>query len=295
MQDVPWLDRTEYPFSPHYLDLPVGRMHYVDEGAGKPLLMVHGTPQWSFAFRKLIKQLSAGYRCIAPDLIGFGLSSKPRNWSYLPQAHAAQVRSLIEHLGLRDLALVLHDFGGPIGLSYALDQPDNVGQIIVFNSWCWSLAEDSHFALASRVLGSPVGRLLYKRFNFSVRVMMRLAAGEPGELPAGAHAQYLAALPTPADRHGTWVFARELAGSSAWYDSLWERRRLLTHKPALILWGMRDSAFRPQELARWLDFFPLARIERFTTAGHFLAEGKGEECASLIEAFLESSTGNIES
>src|SRR5512133_3021901 len=116
MRDTPGLDRSEYPFASHYLQLPMGRMHYIDEGHGSPIVMVHGTPTWSFLYRHLVKRLAADYRCLAPDNLGFGLSNKPAGWSYTPQAHADNLRAFIESLGLRDVTLVVHDFGGPIGL-----------------------------------------------------------------------------------------------------------------------------------------------------------------------------------
>jgi haloalkane dehalogenase len=115
MSDTSWIDRNEYPFASHYFETPAGKLHYVDEGKGQPVVMLHGNPTWSFLYRNLIKQLSPHYRCIAPDHIGFGLSDKPVDWSYLPEEHAKNLAALIEHLGLKDITLVVGDWGGPIG------------------------------------------------------------------------------------------------------------------------------------------------------------------------------------
>jgi len=112
-----WLDRDEYPFAPHYLTTPAGRLHYIDEGSGRPIVFVHGNPVWSFLYRNQIKALTSEHRCIAPDHIGFGLSDKPRDWTYLPAQHAANLEQLLEPMDLHDLTLVIGDWGGPIGIS----------------------------------------------------------------------------------------------------------------------------------------------------------------------------------
>src|SRR5262249_20412588 len=133
MHNTDWIDRTEYPFTSRYLDLDAGRMHYVDEGEGHPIVMVHGTPDWSFLYRHLIKPLSVGYRCIAPDHLGFGLSDKPIGWGYRPADHARNLRALIDHLGLERYTLVVHDFGGPIGLACAIERPEQVERLVISN------------------------------------------------------------------------------------------------------------------------------------------------------------------
>ena len=132
-----WLDRREYPFAPHYFVTPVGRLHYIDEGAGRPIVFVHGNPVWSFMYRNQIKALSADHRCIAPDHIGFGLSDKPREWTYLPSQHAANLEALLEPMDLHDLTLVVGDWGGPIGIAYALRHSERVRAVVASNTWMW--------------------------------------------------------------------------------------------------------------------------------------------------------------
>ena len=121
-----WLFRKEYPFTNHTFDHADGRMHYVDEGTGPVILFVHGTPDWSFGFRHLIKAFAPKYRCIAPDHLGFGLSDKPQGANYTVAAHARRLQDFIDHLGLKDMTLVITDFGGGIGLQHALEHPSNV-------------------------------------------------------------------------------------------------------------------------------------------------------------------------
>jgi haloalkane dehalogenase len=281
-----WIDRAEYPFASHYLALDAGRMHYLDEGAGPPIVMVHGTPDWSFGYRKLVKDLSPDYRCVVPDNLGFGLSDKPPDASYVPECQAERLSRLIERLDLRDVSLVLHDFGGPIGLAYALERPENVRRLVLMNTWMWSLRGDPHFELFRRLMWGPIGRFLYLRLNFSARVIMKQAFGDKSKLPPRVHQQYLRALPTPEDRVATWAYAQAVLGASDWYDSLWQQRARIREIPTLIAWGMRDVAFRKQELERLETVFAHARTVRFEDAGHFVQEEKPEALCALIREHL---------
>jgi haloalkane dehalogenase len=289
MQSTGWVDREAYPFVDRFYDLPAGRMHYVDEGSGPPIVFVHGTPTWSFLYRYLIRCLSADYRCVAPDHLGFGLSDKPAGWSYRPQEGAANLRKFIEGLDLKDFTLVVHDFGGPIGLSYALDCPRNVRRLVIFNTWLWGTRGDPHFSVAGKLLDNALGRLLYLRLGFSVRVMLPFGGHSP--LPPEIRSQYLAPLSTPADRVATWACAQALLGESDWYESLWQRRAAIQDKPALILWGLKDGAFRPQDLARLETIFRAAQVRRYPAAGHLVQEAEGEQLCPVVAQFLNETNG----
>jgi haloalkane dehalogenase len=284
--DPQWLDRIEYPFASRWLDLPAGRMHYVDEGQGRPLVFVHGTPDWSFGWRHLIKALKASFRCIAPDSLGFGLSDKPRDFSYEPAAQAKNLRALIEHLKLRDVTLVLHDFGGPFGLSYAIDRPDNVRSLVLMNTWLWSLQGDPHFERFGKLFGGAFGRFLYLRLNFSVRVIMKQAIADRSRFPRRIQEQYVRPFALRADRVATHAYARALLDAGVWYDGLWRRREKIRDIPALILWGMQDQAFRAQDLDRLQTMFSHKRTACFHDAGHFPHEERPERAVSLVQEFL---------
>jgi haloalkane dehalogenase len=257
-------------------------MHYVDEGQGRPLVMVHGTPTWSFLYRYLIKNLSAEFRVVAPDHLGFGLSEKPESWSYRPQDHARNLKALIEHLDLKDIVLVVHDFGGPIGISYALDHPENVRALVISNTFLWSLKGDPSFERANRLFNNAVGRWLYLRQNFSAKIIVRSAWGKHRPLTPEIHRQYQLALPDAVSRLGTWQFVQSLLGESDWYESLWAKRDCIAEKPALLLWGMQDFAFKEKELARWKDLFPQARAVTFPKVGHFVPDEAGPETVDEI-------------
>lgn len=288
MHEVSWIDREEYPFESHFLELEMGKLHYIDEGSGEPVLMLHGNPTWSFLYRHLIKGLSKNYRCVAVDHIGFGLSDKPLDWSYYPEDHAANITCLIEELDLKGLTLIVQDWGGPIGLSYAVGSPEGVKRLIVMNSWMWSVKGDPYYEMFSSFMGGWIGRFLIRRFNFFVRVLMKKLMGEPSRLTAEIHRHYLKALERPEDRKGCWTFPKRIIGSSDWLESLWSQRGAIEDKPALILWGMRDFAFRERELNRWTGLFSNSKVVRYHDSGHFIQEEKGSELCPVIEEFLRS-------
>lgn len=137
------------------------RLHYIDEGEGEPIVMVHGNPTWSFLYRKFIKELSHTHRCIAPDHLGFGLSDKPSGWSYKPADHAANLAALLDKLDLIDITLIVQDWGGPTGLSYALKNPERVKRLVIMNTWFWPVEDERHYRLFSGMVGGPIGRFLF--------------------------------------------------------------------------------------------------------------------------------------
>ncbi len=282
-----WIDREEYPFESNYLELDGGRMHYIDEGEGEPIVMVHGNPSWSFLYRHMIKGLSKKFRCIAPDHLGFGLSDKPYELSYLPEGHAKNIETLIERLELKNVTLVGQDWGGPTGFSYAANNPENVKSLIVLNTWMWSVKGDLYYEAFSRFMGGAIGRFLIKRYNYFVNGVMKIASGDKSKLNEHVHNHYRKPLEKPEDRKACWAMPKRIVGSSEWLDELWSQREKIKDKPALILWGMKDIAFREKELKKWSDLFTNREVVKFEDAGHFLQEEKGGELVPYIEEFLE--------
>lgn len=280
------VDCLDYPFEPHWMEVEEGRIHYVDEGSGPPVVLVHGTPTWSYLYRRLIKALSSSYRVIAPDHLGFGRSDKPPDADYRPEAHARNLATLLERLDLVELVLGVHDFGGPIGLSYALERPDDVRGLVLFNTWMWSL-EGTSAEFMSRLFGTGLGRFLYTRLNLSPRLLLKAAFGDPTVLTADLHAHYLEPFPSPEDRIAPWVLARELAGSSSWYDRLWARRETIARKASLVLWGMKDPAFGTRELERWRGLLTNARVVELAEVGHFVQEEAPARVEAELREFLE--------
>jgi haloalkane dehalogenase len=281
-----WLDRAAYPFTSRWVEIEGARLHYLDEGQGPVVLMVHGTPTWSFLYRHLVLGLRDRFRCVVPDHLGFGLSDKPAGDAYRPADQARRLGAFVRALDLRAVSLVVHDFGGPIGLAYALDEPDNIHRLVLFNTWMWSLAGHPQYERASRALSGRFGRFLYERLGFSVNVVFRQAVKDKTRYSRAVHAQYAAPLRERAARHATWIYMRELLGSSDWYAGLWQRRERLEKIPALVLWGMKDPAFG-KWLPRWRTVFRRAEVMAWDGVGHAPPEERGPECAALIARFLE--------
>lgn len=290
-----WLDVAAYPFRPHLFDTGEGMLHYVDAGSGPPVVLVHGTPTWSFLYRRLIPPLvAAGHRVIAPDHLGFGLSQKAGEWptraAYRPQDHARRLAALLDALDLRDITLVVHDFGGPIGLSYAVSRPDRVVRLVILNTWLWPLDGDVRIARGSRLASSFVGRLLYLRLNASPRWLIPAGFADRARLDPAAHRQYVAPFATPASRRPLWELARSLLGESAWYDALWRQRQRLAEKPALLLWGVDDPTFGRAYLARWRQSLPGAAVAELPGVGHFVQEEAAPAVAEHVTSFLAQTT-----
>lgn len=286
MEDHSWIDRQAYPFQSHYLNVDGGRMHYLDEGSGPPILMVHGNPTWSFLYRHLITQLRPNYRCIAPDHIGFGLSDKPHDWPYHPADHARNFARLCEHLKVQDSTLIMQDWGGPIGLAYAIQHRTNVRRLIILNTWCWPVNRDPYYIAFSSVMGGSIGRFLIRRYNYFAGGMMRQWFGDSAKLTPHIHQHYLRPLAQPADRKGCMVFPKQIVGATPWLQDLWAQRELVQQLPTLIVWGMKDIAFRRQELQRWEDLFPKAEVVRLAAVGHFVQEEAPVELNAAVAEFL---------
>lgn len=286
--DPPWLDRATYPFADRFVALPAGRLHYVDEGRGEAILFVHGTPTWSYEYRHLVRALSPTYRCVAPDHLGFGLSERPAGFGYTPAEHARNLAGFVDALGLGRFTLVVHDYGGPIGLPLCLDYPERVARLVLLNTWMWSFADDAEVRRKAAFAGGIIGRFLYRASNFSLRVLTPYAYGDRRKLTAAIHRHYLAPFPTWDDRERVlWTLAREILGSSAYYTDLWERRDRLLGRPVLILWGMKDPAFTPRHLERWTAFFgDAARVARLEGVGHWPHEEAPEIVERELRAFL---------
>jgi haloalkane dehalogenase len=263
-------------------------MHYVDEGRGDAVLFVHGTPSWSFEFRDLIRALSGTHRCVAPDHLGFGLSSRPANFPYTPEAHAGALRSFVDAIGLKRFALVVHDFGGPIGLPLCFASELEVTDLVVMNSFMWPIDDDAAMLRGARLLGSSLGAWLYKYANASLRLIMPSAYGNRARLTPEIHRHYLEPF---RDRSARLLvlhaLAKSLIGSRDHYARLWALAPRLQERPTLIVWGMKDSAFGPRHLARWAERLPGARIVRMPDAGHWPHEEAPAEVAEAVRAFLD--------
>ncbi|MEW5916714.1 MAG: alpha/beta fold hydrolase [Gemmatimonadota bacterium] len=285
------VDRAEYPFVSRRIEVPAGRLHYIDEGSpdAPVLFFVHGTPTWSFEWRHLVRSLRQEYRCIAVDHLGFGLSDRPRSFPYTPEAHAENLRHFIDKLAPPRFTLIVHDYGGPIAFPLALQDASPVERLVILNSWMWSFRGDRRMERAGRMAGGTIGRFLYRYANASQRIIMPSAYADRRKLTPEIHAQYLDRFADTWSRGAVlWPLAHALLGSSTFYDSLWKQRERLKAIPTLIIWGMKDSAFQPDLLQRWRDALPHAHVVELASAGHWPHEEDAEATRSALYVFLRA-------
>lgn len=281
-----WLNKNEYPFESHWFKTSKGDIHYIDEGKGEPLVFVHGNPSWSFEYRNLIKELSISHRCIAIDHLGFGLSDKPIDWSYLPTDHAENLENLLNFLKLKEITLIVGDWGGPIGLSYAIKYPEKIKNVVITNTWLWSVKNDLYYQAFSKFTGGPIGRFLIRKHNFFVKNIFIALFGDKRKLTQEIHNHYLLPLNKSEERKGNWTFPKQIIESSDWLNELWNKVEVLKLKKILIAWGMKDPGFRKKELDKWIKVFSHAKVICFSDVGHFVAEEKSAELASEIKSYL---------
>lgn len=280
-----WLNKELYPFESKWTEINGNYQHYIDEGEGEIILFVHGTPEWSFAFREVIMALRHSFRCIAVDLLGFGLSEKPSEADYTCQAHAARLEAFIHRLELKHISIVANDFGGGIAMSYAINHPENINRIILFNTWMWSLKNNKHYALPAKLMNTWLGRMLYLNFNFPVNIIMPAAYGNKKMLDKESHRHYKNAL-KKGERHAAYTFSKELMNASDWWQHLWDRLHVLNEKRFLFFWGVKDSFIPPTELEKWRSKLPNADVIVFEGAGHFVTAEKPKEMITGITRFM---------
>lgn len=281
-QNKPWLDKKKYPFKSNYFDLPIGKMHFVDEGKGTPIVFVHGNPGWSYEFRKSIKELSKTNRCIAADHIGFGLSDKPFDWNYLPQNHADNFEKFINHLNLDKFVLVVNDWGGPIGLSYAVNNPERIRHLMITNTWMWSVKNNPSSKRFSNFAGGMIGRFLIKNFNFFGKVIIKNCMGNKKYFDPTIYKH----LENPNDRKGCWTFPKQIVASDDWVDSLWQKRNNIRDIPKSLIWGMKDFAFSEKDLKAWIEEFETETVIKLDDVGHY----PYEEATSIFNEQLKNAS-----
>ncbi len=282
-----WIDTNEYPFEHKFIELERGNMHYIDEGTGNTILFVHGTPTWSFLYRNFMKDLSPQYRTIAIDHIGFGLSEKSKEFSGHPRDHAHNLSEFIQKKDLKQIILVVHAFGGPIGLAAALKHPDRINQVVLFNTWLWETEANQEVQKIDNIINSFLGRFLYLRLNFSPRVLLKKGYSNKKNLSKRIHKQYINPFPNKQSRFALYRIAQALVEASDWYQSQWEQLSVLENKPWLILWGTEDDFFKTDSLNKWEQRLPDAQVRTFN-CGHFVQEEKTKEAVAEIREFLEN-------
>ncbi len=287
--------RHLYPFKSHYLDLDGLKYHYLDEGSGQPVVMVHGNPTWSFYFRDLIKALSGQYRVIAPDHIGCGLSDKPdsKSYDYRLKNRVDDLEGLLENLKIKEkITLVLHDWGGFIGMAYALRHPERIGRFVLLNTAAFLPPPGKPIPIILKLIRRLrlFAMLAVQGFNlFALGALYKNShKGLSKDVKAGLIAPYncwqnrIATLKFVQDIHLT-----ENNPSYGVVKQVDNNLKTFLNVPVLICWGEHDFVFDSDYLAEWRRRFPAAETHCFSEAGHYVLEDVPEKIIPLTREFLQ--------
>jgi haloalkane dehalogenase len=292
---MPTVDQSLYPFAGHFFDAGGARLHYLDEGRGPPVVMVHGNPTWSFYYRDLVLRLRGRYRCIVPDHVGCGLSDKPdeSRYPYTLDRRVQDLTALLDHLRLdRDVTLVLHDWGGMIGSAWATRFPERVKRLVVLNAAAFPLPAGKRLPLSLWVgRNTALGGVLIRGLNLFCRLAAEWCVVRR-PLPPAVRRMYLAPYDSWANRVAVLRFVQTipLKPGDPGYDIVAATERGLAQlrdRPVLICWGMRDFVFDHHFLTEWERHFPAAEVHRYEDAGHYILEDAGDEVGMRVEEFLE--------
>mgnify|MGYP006431425111 CR=1 FL=1 len=282
------VDISEYPFKSNWFDRDGSLMHYVDEGSGMPVVMLHGNPTWSFLYRNIIKNLDDRFRCIAPDYPGFGFSDHPNDYGYTPQEHAEWIERLVDELTMDEFILVCQDWGGPIGLSVALQEPKRVAGIVLANTWCWPL-KTLKTRLFSIAMGSNFpGKYLQLNRNYFARSVVPSGISKPEKRTHDILKHYTSPFPDKKSRMGTWVFPRALRTEQKWLQSLEQKLYRLKDTPVQLVWGMKDPAFGNEKyIKHWMEHFPDAGVTKIDDASHYIQEDRPDAIVTGINRIYQ--------
>lgn len=278
---------AEYPFQPRYLDIDGHRLAYLDEGSGPAVVMVHGNPSWSYLYRNLVSGLRDRYRCIVPDHLGCGFSDKPQDYPYRLRNHIDNLECLLEHLGIERCVLVVHDWGGAIGMGWAGRHHERVAGVVVLNTAAF---RSQRLPLRIAVCRWPLlGPLLVRGLNGFARAATFMAVTRPmrPEIAKG----FLAPYDRWRHRIAVLRFVEDIPmdeGHPSWSTLLAVEASLarLRQCPLLLCWGGRDFCFNDTFYQEWRRRFPLAEAHYFATANHYVLEDALAEIQPLVENFL---------
>ncbi|HEY3354449.1 MAG TPA: alpha/beta fold hydrolase [Polyangia bacterium] len=278
-----WLPQSLFPYESRFQEVDGCRVHYVDEGQGPPLLMLHGNPTFSFLYRKVIAGLRDRFRCIALDYPGFGLSTARAGYDFRPATHSRIVEGFVDALGLDGLTVMVQDWGGPIGLGLAGRRSERVRALVIGNTWAWPADAPTTVRFA-KVMGSLVGQLAITRLNFFVNVLIP-GGVKRGKLPQEVMTAYRGPFLRPEDRAPVAIFPKEILASHEYLGAVERGLAALRDRPCLIVWGDADIAFREAERRRFEATFPRHRTHVLHGAGHYIQEDGGEEIALAVRAW----------
>ncbi|MCG5430964.1 alpha/beta fold hydrolase [Mycobacterium sp. MYCO198283] len=276
-----WVDDTVFPFESRFAEVDGNVVHYVDEGSGPVLLMLHSNPVWSFVYRDVIIALREQFRCVALDFPGFGLSTAGPDYGFHADDHAELLVAFLDQLGLSELTLVAHGWGGPLGLYAAEQRPNLFQRLILTNTWAWPLNGDLFSEVASRGMGNPVGRALMGRFNPLVNYFIP-TTHKRRKVTSAEMAHYRNATSTPEQRRASATQPADLVGAREFFIQLVEHLAPVSSLPTLIVWGDSNLIFTDKYRKRLELTFPNHTTRTLHRVGHYPMSDAPEEFAIAI-------------
>lgn len=275
-----------YPFQSHYLGLGNNNLHYLDEGKGEVMLMLHGNPTWSFYYRNLVLAFRGHFRCVVPDHMGCGFSDKPQDYSYTLENHIQNLIQLVRFLDLKDITLIVHDWGGAIGMGLATRHPELIKRVVVLNTAAF-LSQNIPKRI-SLCRNKSFGEYIVRKFNAFAWPATFMASEK--RLTREVKEAYLAPYDTWEHRIAVARFVQDipLEKDHPSYKTLEqiEERLPRVKAPMLILWGGKDFCFDKEFFERWLELFPAAEAHWWSKAGHYILEDEPRQVVEKIVNFL---------
>lgn len=283
-----WLRRL-YPFEPRRFSTAAGELSYLDEGPrnDEAVVMVHGNPTWSFFYREVVQALRGEMRCIVPDHLGCGLSDKPQAWDYTLPNHIANLRALLDSLNLRKIHLVVHDWGGPIGLGALMSQPEKLGRVVILNTAAFA---DTVVPWRIRLCRAPViGEWIVRGGNGFAWPATWMAVSKP--MPAEVKRGFLFPYDNWANRIATHRFVVDIpSGQGTASDralaEIESRLPLLHQRDVTVLWGGDDFCFNRHYFDRWKQILPNSKASYLDGVGHYLLEDGGQAVVQQVRAAI---------
>ena len=276
-----------YPFASNYLDINSNQYHYIDEGQGDPVLMVHGNPTLSFYYRNIATELKSNHRVVVPDHIGCGLSDKPQDFEYTLKNHIDNLETLVQFLDLKNITLIVHDWGGAIGFGLATRRPELIKNIVILNTAAFHLKKIPFTIGLCR--NKIFGKFIVKNFNAFAWPATFMTVKKP--LTPAVKAGYLFPYDTPYNRVAVAEFVQDipLEEDHRSYSELKKiENKLKTLKcPKIILWGGKDFCFGDVFFKKWQEIYPDAYFKYYKDAGHYILEDEADDVISNIKDFME--------
>lgn len=284
-----------YPFSSHFMKIRGLDYHYLDEGSGESVVMLHGNPTWSFYYRFLVKGLSPKYRCLVPDHIGCGLSEKPdeTQYDFRLNNRVEDLEIFLDRLKIKkNITLILHDWGGMIGMAYAVRHPERIKRLVILNTAAFFLPNNKKLPVRLKIARNLTFIAKPAILNFNLFAIAALYMASKHGLDKETKKALIAPYSSPNNRLAILKFVQDipLIPSDLSYSVVSNTEKKLFRlkdKPMLICWGMKDFVFDKDFLLQWRRRFPDAKVYQFSQAGHYILEDIPEYILNHVNQFLK--------